>query len=709
MQRINLLLAVLVLVFAASHPAWADFDAGQRAWDTGNVDEALTRWRAAADAGDRRAMLALGRLHHQGLGVIQDYVEAHKWLNLAASQGEVAALAERDALAAKMTPAQVAKAQERAAAWRPGTSEAGGTPDTAAAGQTTAPTPAPASNASADRPPPQAIREAQALLDTLGYRPGPADGIWGRRTGAAYQAFLRDAGLPVAETLNPEALRAMRALARSGAEVVAVDTAPDAAPQAAPARILGSTLTPMSEDTASGAAPRGDVPVPTAPPRTAIREAQELLAKLGYAPGPADGRWNDSTARAHRTFLRDSNQPVAEMLTIEALRAMRSVAAARPGGGGQPAASRQAKPAPDILHRAAQAGDIEVLKAALAAGVDVDTRDGQGWTALMHAVNKDYPLLVEPLLAAGAGLDIRAPDGATALFMAVVDGHKEIVALLMEAGADAAIEGPQGKTATEVARLHQDPAVAVTMGVRHVFRDCAKCPEMVVVPAGSFRMGLPEWLQDRDSDEGPVHEVTIAESFAVGVYEVTFDEWDACRRGGGCSHHPDDEGWGRGRRPVIDVSWEDAQEYVRWLSRETGKRYRLLSASVWEYVARAGTTTEFWWGNEIGRNRANCDGCGSRWDNVQTAPVGSFSANGFGLHDVHGNVSEWVEDCSHDLVGAPKDGSAWTSGGDCEYRLARGGSWASDPMYLPVYVRIEEYLEERTTRFGFRVAQTFAP
>ena len=177
-----------------------------------------------------------------------------------------------------------------------------------------------------------------------------------------------------------------------------------------------------------------------------------------------------------------------------------------------------------------------------------------------------------------------------------------------------------------------------------VFRDCPECPEMVVVPAGSFMMGSPASEKDRDDDEGPVHRVnrvTIAAPFAVGVYEVTFDEWDACVRGGGCGgYRPVDAGWGRGRRPVINVNWEDVRTYVDWLSRETGKDYRLLSEAEWEYAARAGTTTRYHWGDDIGRNRANCyytyDGCGDSWDH--TAPVGSFGANGFGLHDMHGNV-----------------------------------------------------------------------
>ncbi len=148
------------------------------------------------------------------------------------------------------------------------------------------------------------------------------------------------------------------------------------------------------------------------------------------------------------------------------------------------------------------------------------------------------------------------------------------------------------------------------MQPRSVFRDCKECPEMVVVPAGRFRMG--DVNGGGESDEQPVHEVTIAYPFAVGRYEVMFAEWDACAADVGCTHRPGDQGWGRENRPVINVSWDDAQAYVRWLLRETGKPYRLLSEAEWEYVARAGTTTEYPWGDDIGTNEANCGGCSSR-------------------------------------------------------------------------------------------------
>ena len=205
------------------------------------------------------------------------------------------------------------------------------------------------------------------------------------------------------------------------------------------------------------------------------------------------------------------------------------------------------------------------------------------------------------------------------------------------------------------------------------------CPQMLVVPAGSFTMGSPENEPGRSSNEGPQHKVTIAQQFGVGQFELTFDEWDACVADGGCNgYRPSDQGWGRGQRPVINVLWDDAKAYVAWLAKKTGKPYRLLTEAEYEYAARAGTTTAYPWGGAIGKNNANCDGCGSRWDNKQTAPVGSFAPNGFGLYDMVGNVWAWTEDCYHDsYIGAPTDGSAWTSG-DCRRRIFRGGSWFRD-------------------------------
>ena len=243
-----------------------------------------------------------------------------------------------------------------------------------------------------------------------------------------------------------------------------------------------------------------------------------------------------------------------------------------------------------------------------------------------------------------------------------------------------------------------------------VFRDCAECPEMVVVPAGSFVMGSPVGEKGRANDEGE-HPVTIPSPFALGVYEVTFDEWDACLAAGGCGgHRPDDEGWGRGTRPVTNISWNEAQLFVEWLRGRTGQRYRLPSEAEWEYAARAGTTTVYSWGNDLGDGNANCAGCGSNWDDDQTAPVGSFKANPYGLYDVHGNAMEWTQDCMHpDYEGAPSDGSSWEENCLGTAREMRGGSWGHYPRQLRAAARDAKTHDRRLPGLGFRVARDLTP
>jgi formylglycine-generating enzyme required for sulfatase activity len=171
---------------------------------------------------------------------------------------------------------------------------------------------------------------------------------------------------------------------------------------------------------------------------------------------------------------------------------------------------------------------------------------------------------------------------------------------------------------------------------------------------------------------------------------------------------PDDRGWGRGRQPAIDVSFEDARAYAEWLSKETGRRYRLPSEAEWEYAARAGTETVYWWGPKVGKNQANCGGCGSRWDIKQTAPVGSFAPNSYGLYDTAGNVWEWVEDCYHSsYTGAPADGRAWVDDETCGLRVLRGGSWDTEPSWLRSATRHGDRPDIRYHVVGFRLARTF--
>ena len=200
-----------------------------------------------------------------------------------------------------------------------------------------------------------------------------------------------------------------------------------------------------------------------------------------------------------------------------------------------------------------------------------------------------------------------------------------------------------------------------------IFKDAEITPQMVVVPAGEFWMGSKDG--EGNEDERPRHKVTIAKPFAVGRYAVTFDEWDAARAAGGVSHDPACQFRGRGRRPVVNVSWDDAQAYIEWLWSKTGQRYRLLSEAEWEYCCRAGTETQYWWGDEISTKQANYDGNYTSGKGAEdeyspkTLPVNSFRPNPWGLYQVHGNVWEWCQDCwNGDYHNAPAGGSAWTAG-----------------------------------------------
>ena len=250
------------------------------------------------------------------------------------------------------------------------------------------------------------------------------------------------------------------------------------------------------------------------------------------------------------------------------------------------------------------------------------------------------------------------------------------------------------------------------------FRDCDVCPLMVSVPAGSFLMGAPESERASLSNERPQRDVSVP-AFAAAAFEVTFAEWLACVAEGGCGgYRPGDEGWGRGDRPVINVSWDDAQRYTEWLSKKSGQTYRLPTEAEWEYAARAGTTTPFHTGRTISPRQANFDGrcvypstdCPFEQTayQEQTVPVGSFAPNAFGLHDVHGNVYEWVQDCYGSYRSAPSDGSALEVG-SCTDRVMRGGAWSEWPWFLRSAFRDRDGTSERGIDVGFRVVRTLAP
>jgi len=253
-------------------------------------------------------------------------------------------------------------------------------------------------------------------------------------------------------------------------------------------------------------------------------------------------------------------------------------------------------------------------------------------------------------------------------------------------------------------------------------RDCPKCPAMVVVPGGSFVMSYPPGDSGRFQQEGPVRTVNFARPFAIGKFEVTFDEWDACTAEKQCPKI-DDKGRGRGRRPVMYVSWEQAMGYARWLSKKTGRIYRLPTDAEWEYAARAGVDSRYrFWGiapdrvctfanvydqtarkqDDTGYENLPCD---DRF--AEAAPAGSYKPNAFGLYDMLGNVSEWTEDCLPTGLqwrGAPMDGTANLKG-DCSQRAFRGGSWFENEK---PYIRSPDhykFMGARDSDLGFRVVR----
>ncbi len=325
-----------------------------------------------------------------------------------------------------------------------------------------------------------------------------------------------------------------------------------------------------------------------------------------------------------------------------------------------------------------------------------------------------------------AGCDLRGFDFTGARLAgcdfrhALIDGARFDQALI-----DGANLREAADWAAHVKSWHR-PAQSVSddhLPVGAVFQDAPFGPEMVVVPPGRFAMGSPEDEPERDDNEGPQHEVTIAYRLAVGRYAITFDEWDFAqadkdwqRITGIEARKPDDEGWGRGDCPVINVSWEDAQAYVRWLRTKTGKDYRLLSEAEWEYVCRGGTETPFWWGSSITPEQANYDGDvvyeggGKKGeDREKTLPVRSFEPNPWGLYQVHGNVDEWCEDSWHgNYDGAPDDGRAWTDDRELS-RVLRGGAWSIDPWGLRSACRDWYSADVRSLVVGFRVARTLTP
>ncbi|WP_144139879.1 SUMF1/EgtB/PvdO family nonheme iron enzyme [Paraburkholderia sp. BCC1884] len=265
---------------------------------------------------------------------------------------------------------------------------------------------------------------------------------------------------------------------------------------------------------------------------------------------------------------------------------------------------------------------------------------------------------------------------------------------------------PPATAATNAMPSAAAPAVAVApKPVAHApvageSRDCPTCPVMIAVAAGAFSMGT----NTDDPSEKPVHRVTIASSFAIGKYPVTVEQWNACVAASACQKLTPESNTNKAA-PARDLSWDDAQQYVKWLAKTTGKPYRLPTEAEWEYADRGGTTTTYWWGDQMRKGSANCKDCGDPWHKEGPETVGSFAPNPLGLYDMNGGVWEWTADCWHNSYqGAPADGIAWDSPG-CEMRVIRGGSWREAGNYMLSATRFKYSAGVRQSQDGLRVAK----
>ena len=256
---------------------------------------------------------------------------------------------------------------------------------------------------------------------------------------------------------------------------------------------------------------------------------------------------------------------------------------------------------------------------------------------------------------------------------------------------------PQAPPAVAAAAPSAEKSPPVTAAE---FKDCPSCPVMIRLPGrASFMMGS----NAGDPSEKPAHQVTIGAPFAIGKYEVTVEQWNACADADACPRISADANSKNG--PARDLSWDNAQQYVSWLSKVSAKPYRLPSEAEWEYAARGGTSTRYWWGEQMRTGNANCKDCGQPWRQDGPANVGSFGANPYGLYDMNGSVWEWVGDCWHtSYKGAPADGQPWDEA-NCRVRVIRGGSWREGSDYMMSSTRFKYDASVRYSQNGFRVAR----
>lgn len=448
-----------------------------------------------------------------------------------------------------------------------------------------------------------------------------------------------------------------------------------------------------------------------------VRSAQRLLSALGYTiavNGQADAR----TTAVVRQFERSQSLPELGVVDDTLLLAL----------------IKERDRRDDAAFVAAQSGgqisDYVEYRRAWPTGRHIAKLDDLAWARAQS-------------VGTAAALDVYAQAFPSGAHIGEIAGLKRRIvadaqrrrddqawATATRAGTAAALDRyarsyPRGRHISKIAGLKSQYAADAAAKERqrlatlrtkgHKFKDCTNCPQMVTVPAGSFRMGSPSSEVSRHSNEGPQHTVRFQRPFAIGVYEVTFDEWDACVSAGGCKgYRPKDEGWGRGKRPVLHISYAQAKDYTSWLSRITGETYRLPTEAEWEYAARAGSRTVFSWGNAITKNNANYasnvayNGGATSTSRSKTLPVGQLRPNAFGLYDVSGNVFERVQDCLHNsYTNAPTNGRAWMSenSGICEKYMARGGSWAGDPKYTRSASRVADPVAAANKYTGFRVVR----
>ena len=760
---------LLFLGLASALPAQADYKAGRAAWDSGRHGEAVTQWKAAARARDVRAMLALGRAYAKGLGVPRDFIEAHKWLNLAAGRGSAEGAAERDALAKEMTVEERAEARKLARAWRTAATQPKPQPKPVAPARKAE---KPKKPAPAGPPPKRALREAQGLLAQLGYRPGPANGVWRPNSAKAYRAFLGKAGMTPGDALTPAGLRALRRAAKDKA--VAARSAGERLHRAVQAGDIDGLKAALKAGANVNARDRRGW---TALMHAANKGHTLMLAPLLAAKADPDVRAADGAtalfmAAAHGhaeivSLLMKGGADVAikgpqgrTAVDIARLRYGNSAVARKKGADPAIIALLNGKSWAQVVAEAKAAAEkkataekaaaaARAAKAAAAARAAAVAKAAAEKAAAEETAMKLTPADRRTIQATLAALGHK-PGPADGLFgpatRSALRSWQKAQGLTPTGRVNPAtasrLQAAAEKAAREkaaLARLDRDWPAGKT------FRDCVDCPEMAVIPPGRFTMGSPSHEEGRSKDEGPQRQVTIPRRFAVGKYEVTRGEFarfvaaTGHATGNSCWTYEGGE-WqersGRGwrnpafdqtaRDPVVCVSWHDAKAYVSWLSKKTGKRYRLLSEAEWEYAARSGTRTRFHWGDDASvqcsyangadlavKDRYGWSGAAiCRDGHVHTAPVGSFAANRFGLHDMHGNVWEWVEDCWHESYrGAPPVGRAWTAGGDCGKRVLRGGSW-SNGTGLPPRRDPQQVLGRRAAindSLGFRVARTLTP